>query len=71
MSYRNSGGSKNYQEFDPESGDLTRKRSLVRPERQRIDPNHPRYHYTQVAHQEADHLKNSAIFNWFGSSNFK
>lgn len=57
MSYRNSGGSKNYQEFDPESGDLNRKRSLVRPERQRIDQSHPRYHYTQVANQESDHLK--------------
>lgn len=54
--FRNSHSSK-YLEVDPESGDLGRKRSLVRPERQRMDPNHPQYHYTQVASQEADHLK--------------
>ncbi|KAM9909656.1 hypothetical protein OXX69_005230 [Metschnikowia pulcherrima] len=46
-----------YQEFDHESGDIGRKRSLVRPERQRLDRNHPRFHYTQVASQEAGHLK--------------
>lgn len=57
MSFRNSGGSNRYQEFDIESGDLTRKKSLVRPERQRMDPNHPQYHYTQVANQESNHLK--------------
>lgn len=54
--FRQSNSSK-YLEVDPESGDLGRKRSLVKPERQRMDPNHPRYHYTQVASQEADHLK--------------
>lgn len=58
MSYRNSASSNNkYQEFDHESGDVGRKKSLVRPERLRIDQNHPRYHYTQVAQQEASHLK--------------
>lgn len=57
MSYRNSQGSSKYTEFDPESGDLNRKKSLVRPERSRMDPNHPRFHYTQVANQEAGHLK--------------
>lgn len=31
------------------SQDLGRKRSLVRPERQRIDPNHPNYHYRKHA----------------------
>lgn len=55
--FRHSANSNKYQEFDPESGDLNRKRSLVRPERQRIDQNHPRYHYSQVVNQEADHLK--------------
>lgn len=55
--FRNSVNSNKYREFDPESGDLNRKRSLVRPERQRLDPNHPRYHYTQVVSQEADHLR--------------
>lgn len=54
--FRNSAGSQNYHEFDPESG-LNRKRSLVRPERQRIDENHPRFHYAQVVSQQADHLK--------------
>lgn len=42
---------------DPEAGFLGRKRSLVRPERQRLDPSHPRYHYAQVASQESGHLK--------------
>lgn len=47
-----------YQEFDPESGDnLNRKKSLVKPERSRIDPNHPKFHYTQVTNQESSHLK--------------
>lgn len=45
-----------YQEFDHES-QFGRKKSLVRPERSRIDENHPRYHYTQVAQQESSHLK--------------
>lgn len=49
--------SQKYHEFDPEAGELGRKRSLVRPERQRLDKNHPRFHYTQVASQEAGHLK--------------
>lgn len=55
-SFRNSAASQKYSEFDPEAG-VGRKRSLVRPERQRLDPSHPRYHYTQVAAQEASHLK--------------
>lgn len=60
MSFHRKSDSSNrskYQEFDPESGELGRKRSLVRPERSRIDPDHPRYHYTQVTNQEAGHLK--------------
>ncbi|CCE85995.1 Piso0_005639 [Millerozyma farinosa CBS 7064] len=56
MSYRNSTNSNGYYEFDPES-ELSRKKSLVRPERTRIDPDHPRYHYTQVANQESNHLR--------------
>ena len=32
------------------TGDLRRKRSLVRPERSRIDRDHPNYHYRQHAH---------------------
>lgn len=55
--FRNSNSSQKYREFDPESGELGRKRSLVRPERQRMDPNHPHYHYSQVVSQEANHLK--------------
>jgi chitin synthase len=31
------------------SAELSRKRSLVRPERQRIDENHPNYHYRKHA----------------------
>lgn len=54
---RNSASSQRYQEFDPEGGELGRKRSLVRPERQRLDPTHPRFHYAQVASQEAGHLR--------------
>lgn len=54
---RNSHLSRNYLEFDLESGDVGRRRSLVRPERQRLDASHPRFHYAQVASQEADHLK--------------
>lgn len=47
-----------YSEFDPESGDgINRKKSLIRPERGRMNENHPRFHYTQVANQEADHIK--------------
>lgn len=57
MSFRNSASPTRYQEFDPESGDIGRKRSLVRPERSRMDPNHPQFHYTQVANQEASHLR--------------
>lgn len=57
MSLRRSGLPLKYQQFDPETGDLGRKRSLVRPERQRMDPNHPNYHYAQVATQEASHMR--------------
>lgn len=51
--FRNS----NYQEFDAEANEVGRKRSLIRPERQRMDSNHPRFHYTQVASQQASHLR--------------
>lgn len=57
MSFRNSASSSKYREFDPENGDLGRKRSLVRPERSRIDKDHPRFHYAQIANQESSHLK--------------
>jgi chitin synthase len=33
----------------PPSGDLGRKKSLIRPERQRIDRDHPNFHYRQHA----------------------
>ena len=47
-----------YSEFDPESGEgLGRKKSLIRPERSRMDESHPRFHYTQVANQESNHIK--------------
>ncbi|ANB13910.1 chitin synthase CHS3 [Sugiyamaella lignohabitans] len=36
---------------------IGRKRSLVRPERSRIDPDHPQYHYTQVAAQQAGRIQ--------------
>ena len=46
-----------YSEFDPESGEgLGRKKSLIRPERSRMDESHPRFHYTQVANQESNHI---------------
>jgi len=35
--------------------DLGRKRSLVRPERQRFDPDHPNYHYRKHAQKMAVH----------------
>lgn len=38
------------------SSEFQRKRSLVRPERERMDPGHRLYHYTQVAAQQADHI---------------
>lgn len=57
MSFRQSINLSKYQEFDPETGELARKRSLVKPERSRIDQSHPRYHYSQVANQESSHLK--------------
>lgn len=40
----------------PSQGDFARKRSLIRPERGRIDPSHPQYHYTQVTAQQSSHL---------------
>ncbi|CUM68413.1 uncharacterized protein PRCAT00006136001 [Priceomyces carsonii] len=54
---RKSGESSVFQDYDPEAGEINRKRSLVRPERSRISHDHPRYHYSQIASQEADHLK--------------
>jgi chitin synthase len=33
----------------PSGGDMHRKRSLIRPERNRIDRDHPNYHYRQHA----------------------
>lgn len=38
------------------STEFQRKRSLVRPERERMDPGHRLYHYTQLAAQQADHI---------------
>ncbi|WPK27736.1 hypothetical protein PUMCH_005134 [Australozyma saopauloensis] len=49
--------SSSYQEFDTEANEVGRKRSLIRPERQRMDSSHPRFHYTQVASQQASHLR--------------
>lgn len=54
---RSSSSHQPYEEFDPESGDLSKKRSLVRRDRERMDPNNPRYHYSQVTNQQADHLR--------------
>lgn len=36
--------------------DVSRKRSLIRPERSRIEPGHRQYHYTQVAAQQANRI---------------
>ncbi|KAG5420962.1 CHS3 [Candida metapsilosis] len=60
MAFHRSSGSptRGYTEFDPETGDgIGRKKSLIRPERTRLDENHRNFHYTQVANQEADHIK--------------
>lgn len=46
-----------YQEFDLEATDVSRKKSLVKHNRAKIDKHHPNYHYTQVANQELGHLK--------------
>lgn len=54
---RSSSSHPSYQEFDPETGDLSKKRSLVRRDRQRMDESNPRYHYTQVTNQQADRLR--------------
>ncbi|ODQ67036.1 hypothetical protein NADFUDRAFT_9032, partial [Nadsonia fulvescens var. elongata DSM 6958] len=48
-----------YQEFDTEAApanEFQRKKSLIRPERSRIDPDHRNYHYTQLAAQQADRI---------------
>lgn len=58
MSFHNSTSSNSkYQEFDPESREISHKRSLIRPKRSRIDVNNSRFHYTQVINRESDHLK--------------
>lgn len=46
-----------FTEFDAEAGtNIVRKKSLVKPERAKIDQNHPQYYYTQVANNEQDHI---------------
>ncbi|KAA8917568.1 hypothetical protein TRICI_000261 [Trichomonascus ciferrii] len=50
-----------YQAFDeeanqPQHAEFSRKRSLIRPERSRIEPGHRQYHYTQKAAQQADRI---------------
>lgn len=52
-----SGFRNSYQEFDAEASEVGRKRSLIRPERQRMDSSHPHFHYNQVASQQASHLR--------------
>lgn len=46
--------------YDPEANqpqvEFSRKRSLIRPERSRIEPGHRQYHYTQKAAQQADRI---------------
>ncbi|CAI5757099.1 unnamed protein product [Candida verbasci] len=57
MSFNRPSGSpsRNYREFDPESGDgIGRKKSLVRPERSRNNPNNPRFYYE--LHQSRSNL---------------
>lgn len=36
---------------------ITRSRSLVRPERQRLGPDHPQYYYQQLANQQSSRLR--------------
>ncbi|KAG7660661.1 CHS3 [[Candida] subhashii] len=60
MSYKDSSSFQGYHEFDSEAQDasaISRKKSLVRPERSRMNRNNPRFHYTQVANQESHHIK--------------
>ncbi|KAF2013372.1 glycosyltransferase family 2 protein [Aaosphaeria arxii CBS 175.79] len=45
----------------PGGPDLGRKRSLIRPERQRIDPSHPNYHYRK--HAQKMHVHPSTTGN--------
>lgn len=44
--------------FDLEQGkaDISRKKSLVRPDRARMDPSHPQYHYAQKTAQQSNHI---------------
>ena len=52
--------------------ELGRKRSLIRPERSRIDPDHPNYHYRQHAHNMAvqpSTTGNDPIVEEIGESN--
>ncbi|GMM35481.1 chitin synthase [Saccharomycopsis crataegensis] len=49
--------SSKYSGYDPEAATgISRKRSLVRPERAKIDSNHPNFYYNQVANREAGHI---------------
>lgn len=50
---------------DIENGksDVSRKKSLVRPDRARMDPSHPQYHYTQKSAQQAMNVLPSATGN--------
>lgn len=57
MSWRTSTNTEGNQNYDPESIGISRGRSLVRPDRSRIDENHPRFHYAQIANQESDHIR--------------
>jgi chitin synthase len=45
------------------SGLLNRKRTLVRPERQRVDPTHRNYHYLQHTQQQHMHVQASTTGN--------
>lgn len=43
------------------ASDVNRKKSLVRPERERIDPNHRLWHYREHAGQQADVMPSSEL----------
>ncbi|ODQ77087.1 glycosyltransferase family 2 protein [Babjeviella inositovora NRRL Y-12698] len=52
-----SSSSQAYRSFDHEGNHPYRKKSLVRPERSRIDPNHPNFHYSKKVHDPSSNIK--------------
>lgn len=46
------GGYGGHPSFSQASGDVRRKKSMVRPERERIEPGHRQYHYREHANDD-------------------